>query len=133
MASNEGPMGREALALTVGFAALLLVAARCIPPPEPEPVDPEPTPTTTVEPDPEPVPTTDPDASACERACNRMAVLRCPGWEGTPEGTPCAEVCEEKERSGVGRFCPQDVAAITGRADGTCDERELATAFAACD
>lgn len=77
-----------------------------------------------------------PGATACERACNRMDLLSCPGHEGSPAGAPCEEVCEHTESSGVGSFCPDDVAQIQGTAlvDGgrACDEDELQRAFEAC-
>lgn len=77
-----------------------------------------------------------PGATPCERACNRMDLLECPGHEGSPGGAPCEEVCEHAENSDVGSFCPDDVAEVQGTAlaDGgrACDEKELQAAFEAC-
>ena len=77
-----------------------------------------------------------PGATACERACNRMDLLNCPGHEGSPAGAPCEQVCEHAESSEVGSFCADDVAEIQGvpLADGgrACDEDELQRAFEAC-
>lgn len=95
--------------------AFLLFA--CAPIPEPEPVPPAPAPTVTVAPIPR---------LPCVQACDRLADLRCPGWEGSPDGTPCSEVCEDTESSGVARFCPWHVASIR-----TCEELEAA--FSACE
>lgn len=78
-------------------------------------------------PPPEPTPPTPPDSGTpCERACERLEQLGCPGAEGTPEGTPCETVCEDTENSGVARFCPDEVADIDSCA-------ELEDAFEACE
>jgi hypothetical protein len=93
------------MALVYGLS-LFLLGSRCVPPPEP---------------DPPPV-----EGTCCERACQRMAQLECPGHEGSPEGASCVEVCEHTESSGVARFCCEDVAAIRA-----CNELEHA--FEACE
>jgi hypothetical protein len=44
-----------------------------------------------------------PDATLderCQAACENMKRLDVPGWEGSPNGTPCAEVCEKRETEG---------------------------------
>jgi hypothetical protein len=75
-------------------------------------------------------------ATACARACQRMARLGCPGHEGSPGGASCAEVCENHESSQVGSFCPSHLERMQGKpaSDGerTCDEDELQRAFEAC-
>jgi len=92
-------------ALFIALSVGVLAGAKCEPPPDPPP---------------------DPSGTPCERACARMAQLDCEGHEGAPDGSSCAEVCENQEASGIARFCPEDVAAIE-----SCDE--LNDAYAACD
>ncbi len=55
----------------------------------------------------EPHPPNDPDAGTvehCPAACENLAYLQCPGWEGSPgadevygteDDVPCLEVCED--------------------------------------
>lgn len=74
-----------------------------------------------------------PDApDDCDLACSNMCRLDCPGWQGSPGGKSCADVCRETEGSGVARFCPRDLAAMRG-AGGECDPDELQRAFEACE
>ncbi len=55
----------------------------------------------------EPGPPHDPEAGSvddCPAACDNLAVMQCPGWEGSPgpdevygteDDVPCLEVCED--------------------------------------
>lgn len=66
---------------TIGL--LLLLACGCHPLPEPvDPVDPA------------------PDAD-CAEVCARMEFLGCESAKPTPEGTPCARVCQDIQDSGL--------------------------------
>lgn len=77
----------------------------------------------------------EPGPTVCDRACQRMQRLDCPGHAGSAAAS-CAEVCENHESSQIGSFCPDELAQIQGRElpDGgrECDEAELQAAFEAC-
>lgn len=127
MAANARPL----VHLAVVALAIAGLGGTCTP--VPPPVDPNP-------PGPvdggEPLPP-QPELTACGRACGRMALLKCPGYEGSPQGATCEQVCENQESSGVSSFCPNHIAEIQGRAGPgggrECDEAELQEAFEACE
>jgi len=129
-------MNRILTALSFAWLASMCMAVTCRP--DPPPVDP------TAAGGSAPVVDAGNDGSlppedggtSCQRACSRMALLKCPGWQGSPAGASCEEVCENHESSNVASFCPDDVAKIQGTflPDGGrgCDEQELQAAFEAC-
>lgn len=106
-------------ALLIALTSGVLAGAKCNPPPTP----PEPPDSGDAGADVENPPIL---RTPCERACATMERLGCAGHDGAPDGTPCWQVCENQEASGIARFCPEDVAAIE-----SCDE--LNDAYAACE
>jgi len=66
-----------------------------------------------------------------------MRTLKCPGYEGSPQGASCEQVCENQESSGVSSFCPEHIANIQGKVGASgervCDEDELQVAFEECE
>jgi hypothetical protein len=73
--------------------------------------------------------------SPCALGCQKLCLLTCPGWNGTPGGDSCVTVCEDTESSGVAHFCPTALAAMHGKASDagpTCDLQEIQTAFESC-
>jgi hypothetical protein len=53
----------------------------------------------------------------CRRACQRLAELKCPEAEPTPDGGTCVDVCWNAESSGYVTMRPACVAEITA-----CDQ-----------
>lgn len=115
--------------LVIASGLAFLLAGHCGPLPPPTDPDPPVVPDGGLEPE--------DDATACGRACSRMARLGCPGHEGSPGKASCEEVCENQEASGVSSFCPNDIEHIQGKLDvdgeRVCDEDELQEAFEACE
>jgi hypothetical protein len=100
--------GIGSLVMSVLFMGFL-AGSQCHPEPRPQPDGPDAGPDVVV------------TQTVCERACGRMAELRCPG-----AGESCVSVCENQETSEVGSFCPHEVSEIK-----SCEE--LPAAYEACE
>lgn len=74
--------------MRVAIALFCMILASCGPLP---PLDPPPTPDP-----PSPVENAD-----CGAVCERAAELGCEWAKPTPEGTPCEEVCQNIQQSGI--------------------------------
>jgi hypothetical protein len=132
MVSNERSVGHRALILLALLLTLSVVGCKKPgPEPGPEPDGPMPPPPPAQDASPgdaasPPAPDAGAPQTACQRACDTLRRLHCPGASGSPNGTPCEVVCEHTESGGVTRFCPEQVATIRSCA-------ELSEAFSACE